>query len=302
MTPTLAIVGPTASGKSEVALELARQQGGELVSCDSVQVYRGFVVGCAKATAEERAVVPHHLLDVVDWHEPFDAQRYVELATDALSDIRARERLPILCGGTGLYLRTLRFGLIDAPAPSPELRERLYGEERASPGCLYARLQALDFESAKNIEPHNTVYVVRALEIFETTGKPASVLRAEHAFREERHPMQVVLLQWEPTVLRQRIRARTQAMLRGGLLDEVAGLLAAGVDPNARPMRAVGYKEACEVVQGQAPSAGLDERIAVATWAYARRQRTWFRKERDVRVLELSSVAAAVATLAERPR
>lgn len=302
MTPTLAIVGPTASGKSEVALALARQQGGELVSCDSVQVYRGFEVGCAKATAAERASVPHHLLDVVDWHEPFDAQRYVELATAAIGGIRARQRQPILCGGTGLYLRTLRFGLIDAPAPSPELRERLYAEERASPGRLYARLQSLDFESAKNIEPHNIVYVVRALEILETTGKPASVLRAEHAFREEQHPMRVVLLQWEPSVLRQRIRARTQAMLRGGLLDEVAGLLASGVAPSARPMRAVGYKEACEVVQGYAPSAGLDERIAVATWAYARRQRTWFKKERDVRVLEISSVAEAVATLAERPR
>jgi tRNA dimethylallyltransferase len=295
--PLIALAGPTASGKSSLALALCAAQGGELVSCDSVQVYRGFEIGCAKPTAAERARVPHHLLDVAAWDEPFDAQRYRELAVAALADVRARGRLPVLCGGTGLYLRTLRWGLVEVPPGSPALRAELYAEEERQPGAAWRRLSELDPESARSIERNNLVYVVRALEITLQSGEPASAVRARHGFEREVVPMRVVAVDWPAVVLRERIVTRVTAMLAAGLLDEVAGLLASGVRPECRPMRSLGYKECAEVVRNEAPRAGLEERIVSATVAYARRQRTWLRRERGVRWLESPRPEHAVSEL-----
>lgn len=262
-----------------------------------MQVYRGFDIGCAKPSLEEQRRARHHLIDVVEWHEPFDAQRYCELALAAIADIEGRGARPILCGGTGLYLRALRYGLVEMPPAAPELRERLYAEERAAPGSLYARLQELDRDSAQRIEPHNVVYIVRALEIIETTGEPASKVRERHGFRHERLPMQLFALRWPPEELRARIAERARWMIERGLEEEVRGLLARGVDPECRPMRAVGYKETCEVVLGKAPRGGLVERIETATWAYARRQRTWLRKERGVTWIDVERAEDAAAAV-----
>lgn len=284
--PLLAVVGPTASGKSTLALAVCVEGQGELVSCDSVQVYRGFAIGCAKPTAAERARVPHHLLDVAAWDEPFDARRYRDLALAAIADVRARGRLPVLCGGTGLYLRTLRWGLVDAPAADAALRAELHADEARVPGSAWARLQALDPVSAAAIPRENVVHVVRALEITLQSGEPASALRARHGFAREEVPMRVVAVDWPAPALRERIAARVAAMMAAGLLDEVAALLGSGVSPEARPMRSVGYKECAQVLRGEAAREGLEERIVRATVAYARRQRTWLRRERDVRWLE----------------
>jgi len=172
-----AIVGPTASGKSEVALALAARLGGEIVSCDSVQVYRDFQIGCAKPSAAERQRVPHHLLDVARFDEAFDAQRYGELANAALAEITLRQRVAIVCGGTGLYLRTLRWGLAEAPSADPVLRAQLEQDERTTPGCLFQRLLTLDPETAQTIDRQNPVRVLRALEICLLAGEPASALR-----------------------------------------------------------------------------------------------------------------------------
>ncbi len=289
----LAVVGPTASGKSDVCLDLAARANGEIVSCDSVQVYRGFEIGCAKPSRAERSRVPHHLLDVVDWSEPFDANRYRHLAEDAIAGIRARGHVPIVCGGTGLYLRILRWGLVDTPAADPALRARLEAEEEAEPGSLYARLRRDDPESARRIEPHNRVHIIRALEIAELTGEPASVVRGRHGFRTEETPMLLAALRWPAELLRARVEARARLMLEQGLLAEVRALLAAGVPPEARPMASVGYREACEVVRGDMPEAGLAERISRSTWAYAKRQMTWLRKERDVHWIDVRSIDEA---------
>jgi tRNA dimethylallyltransferase len=258
-----------------------------------VAVFRDFVIGCAKPSADERARVPHHLIDVVGWNDNFDAQRYLTLARGALGDIARRGKLPVVCGGTGLYLRALRFGLVDVPAADADLRQRLYDEEARAPGTLYARLRQLDLETAQRTEPHNLVHVIRALEIIEVTGEPASRVRARHGFRGEEVPMRVIALSWPNDVLRDRIRQRAAAMVDGGLLDEVRGLLAQGVSPEARPMRAVGYKEAVAVAQGSEPKEGLAERIAKSTIAYARRQRTWLRREPNVTWLEVTDVDQA---------
>lgn len=295
-----AIVGPTASGKSAVALELAMHGRGEIVSCDSVQVYKGFNVGCAKPTLEEQAGVTHHLLDVVRWDDPFDAQRYCALARAAISDIQRRCRLPIVCGGTGLYLRTVRWGLVAAPAADATLRASLYDDERNNPGALHARLHALDPASAAQIDANNLVRLVRALELCLLCGEPASAVRSRHGFQTEEVPMRVIAIDWPTPVLRERIMTRVQQMCEHGFLEEVGHLLATGVSPNARPMGSVGYKEVAEVVLGVAPRAGLEQRIATATYGYARRQRTWLRRERDVAWVKAESPAQvrdAVLTL-----
>ena len=299
----LAIVGPTASGKSEVALTVAASAGAEILACDSVQVYRGFDIGCAKPTRAEQEQVRHHLVDVVDWSDAFDAQRYCTLALDAIADAALRGKRVILCGGTGLYLRALRYGLIDAPERDLTLRESLYAEEQTRPGVLYDRLQKLDPVSARSIEPKNLVHVVRALEIYTQTGELPSVLKARHGFTTERLPMRVVAIDWPREVLRERIRARTEAMLAAGLVDEVRGLIERGVPTTCRPMRAVGYREVCEWLEGEAEGAAccattedLAQRIARATWEYARRQYTWLRKEKGVVWISAAEGIGAVST------
>jgi tRNA dimethylallyltransferase len=293
--PVLAIVGPTASGKSDVAMELAQRLDGEIVSCDSVQVYRGFVIGCAKPSAAERARVAHHLVDVVDWHQPFDAQRYRTLASAAIAAIKGLGRLPIVCGGTGLWLRALRFGLVDAPGADPVLREELAQAEAVDPGSLFERLRTLDPDAAASIGPRNVRRIIRALEIQIATGTPPSRLRAAHAFAAEVVPMRVVALEWPAAALRGRIAARTERMLAAGLCHEVESLLAAGVSPTCRPMQAVGYREACAVVRGLLPEAELAAAIRKSTWAYARRQRTWLRREINVHTVPVDGLAGAAA-------
>jgi tRNA dimethylallyltransferase len=291
----LAVSGPTASGKTTVAVGIAERLGGEIVACDSVQVYRGFEIGSAKPTAQEKSRAPHHVIDVVDWNEAFDAARYRELAARAARDIRERGKQPILCGGTGLYLRALRFGLVDAPPADQTLRRRLMDEEAGDPGSLYRRLAEVDPDTARRTEPANTVHIVRALEIWEQTGRKPSAVRAGHGFAREEVPMRVVALRWPAEVLRERIAQRSAQMVHGGLLDEVSRLLDAGVSLDCRPMQAVGYREAVAVVVGNAPEAGLADRIAKSTRALARRQRTWLRRERGVEWLDAEGGLDAVA-------
>lgn len=289
----IAILGPTASGKSAVAMALAAELGGEIVSCDSVQVYRGFDIGGAKPSRDDRARVPHHLIDIVEPHEDFDAQRYRLCAGKAIDAVVGRGRLPIVCGGTGLYLRALRFGLVELPDVDHQLRAELNAEEQAKPGSLYERLRVLDAITAAKTEPNNLVHLTRALEICLLTGEPASAVRARHGFVREEVPLRVFVLSWAPEATRRRIAERAQAMLDAGLLDEVRGLITRGVSVDCRPLRAVGYREALEVVTGQASPRGLVERIVKSTVHYARRQRTWFRREPNVTYVEVASVDEA---------
>ncbi len=275
------IAGPTASGKTALAVALARRVGGEIVNADSQQVYRGLDVGTAKPTAAERAEVPHHLLDVAEPGEGMDAARFAALADRAVADVAARGAVPIVAGGTGLYLRALLHGVVEAPGRDPALRARLE-EEAARLGrpALHARLAAIDPAAAARIRPNDLVRVVRALEIA-AAGRLPSDLHAAHAFREDRYDALLVALDPPRAELHARIDARVREMFAGGLLDEARALVARfGADVPAK--LPIGYAEAIAVVRGALDVAEAIRRVQVAHRRYARRQVIWLRRERGV--------------------
>jgi tRNA dimethylallyltransferase len=296
VTRFLAILGPTASGKSELGLELARRLGGEIVSCDSQQVYVGMDVGTAKPTAAERAEVPHHLLDLVRPDETFHAARWAGLARAAIADIAARGRLPIVVGGTGLYFRALTAGFFEAPPPDAAIRAR-HKEEAASLGveALHARLAGVDAEAAAAIGVRDLVRISRALEIFEQTGVPITTLRRAAAPSPGDAPVAHALILDPPQAeLRARIEARAARMLDGGFQHEVRALRAAGYGTPDRPLPALGYAQVGALLDGACSLAEAREAIVAATASYARRQRTWFRKEAAAARLEAAPPAEAL--------
>jgi tRNA dimethylallyltransferase len=275
----LVVVGPTASGKTELAVRLAERFGGEVVGADSVQIYRGFDVGSGKPTAGELCRVPHHLVDVADPLQPFDAQRFVALADRAITDIRARGRVAVVCGGTYLWVRALVRGLAPAPPADPEVRARHAAIAAAEGrGALHAQLAAVDPASAARLAPNDLVRVSRALEIWELSGKPQSAWFAEHGFRAERHRARLFGVHRERAEVDQRIAARTAAWLAAGWVDEVQRLSAQGYG-EARAMGSVGYKQVKEHLEGKISAADLPGAIVRATRVFVRRQRTWLRDE-----------------------
>ena len=285
MTKVLAIVGPTGSGKSTVATALAKRLDGEIISCDSVQVYRGFDIGSAKPSLDEQRSIPHHCIDIRDWSESFDAQQFRELAREAIADCRSRGKVPIVCGGTGLYLRVLRWGLVEGPGSNEKLREQLENDERSDPGSLVRRLLEADPEAGACVDLKNPRRVIRSLEIFLLSGTTPTELRREHGFRVEETPMNVVCVDWPNDTLRERLGSRMEQMLNAGWVDEVRQLLDSGVSKDCIPMTAVGYRTLVESVDTPMNREELTRRILKTTWSYVRRQRTWMRKEKDVRLI-----------------
>jgi tRNA dimethylallyltransferase len=279
------VVGPTASGKSDLALELAESKNGEIIGADSVQVYRYFDIGSSKPSIEERARVPHHLIDVCDPREPMDAASYAELAANAILDVRRRGRLPIVCGGTFLWVRALIFGLAKAPPGDAAVRERHARiAETEGRAALHARLAEVDKESAARLNPNDLVRVSRALEVFETSGRPLSVWQSEHGFRTARFRAKLVAIRWSNEDLGARIAHRTERALASGWIDEVRELVRLGYR-DTRPMSSVGYRQVLEHVEGKL---GRDELVIAvdrATKVFARRQRTWLR-DRPVHWIE----------------
>jgi tRNA dimethylallyltransferase len=275
----IALVGPTAAGKSALALRLAEEQGGEIVSCDSLQVYRGLDIGSAKPTPAERRRVPHHLLDVVDPDEPFSAADYARRARAALASIRERGTAPFVVGGTGLYLRALLRGLFAGPSRDEPLRARLeamasrYGQRR-----LHRWLARVDPASAERIEAADRVRVVRALEVFHTTGRPLSGHHQDGA--EPLRGFTVRLLGLAPPreTLRAAVEARTDRMLADGLVEETRALIER-YGPEVRPLQSIGYRQAAAVVRGALGVEQARRDIVQETMRYAKRQMTWFRHQ-----------------------
>jgi tRNA dimethylallyltransferase len=277
----LCIVGPTGSGKSALALRLASELHGEILSADSMQIYRGFDVGTGKPNAAERALTPHHLIDVADPLEAWDAARWADEALRVISDVRARGRVPIVCGGTFLWVRALIYGLAEAPRGDEALRARhREWAEREGRAALHARLAQVDAVSATRLAPNDFVRVSRALEVFELTGKPMSEFQAAHGFREPRLAARLVGVARERPEQDELIAARVRGMLAAGWVREVEALIAAGFGA-ARAMASVGYRQVGEAIAAGTVSdeAALIDAIVRATRVFARRQRTWLRDQ-----------------------
>ncbi len=271
----LTVVGPTASGKTALAVALAERLGGEIVSADSVQIYRGFDIGSGKPTAGELARAPHHLVGTFEPLDAVDAAAWARLADAAIADVRARGRVPIVCGGTFLWVKALLFGLAGAPAASPAARERhrAFVESDGRP-ALHARLQEVDAESAARLHPNDFVRVSRALEVHELSGKTMSAWQREHGFARPRHRARLVAIACDPAVLTERITARARAWLDAGWREEVQSLLAGGFG-DARAMASVGYAQVRAALAGEIAAGDLETAVVRATRVFARRQRTW---------------------------
>jgi tRNA dimethylallyltransferase len=279
--PVLIIVGPSASGKSALALDLAERVAGEIVSADSVQIYRRFDIGSAKPTAAERARAPHHLIDELDALDPADAARFVELADAKIEQIVARGKRPILCGGTFLWVKAWMYGLAQAPPADAGVRARHKQlAERFGRAHLHALLEPIDPESHARLAPNDFVRVSRALEVHELTGEPLSRVQAAHGFREPRHSVRLIGIAHERAALHERISARVRQMFDAGWLDEVRGLLADGY-AEARALRSVGYRQVSEALLAGTPLEleALIERVVVATRSFVRHQLTWLRDQ-----------------------
>jgi tRNA dimethylallyltransferase len=282
LTPLPVVVGPTGSGKSELAIRVAVAAGGEIVNCDSLQVYCGFDIGTAKVPVGERHGVPHHLIDAIDPWQPFTAGDYARLAEAALREIAARGRIPVVTGGTGFYLRALLDGLFPGPSRDETLRTRLQGREEERPGSLHRILQRLDPTAAARIHPNDKNKTMRALEVRLIEGQPLSAL-----FERGRAPLigfRAIKLGLDPErkLLNARLNDRTRLIFERGLLDEVRQLLAAGVSRGAKPFESLGYKQALQVVDGNLTLEEALESTQLETRQYAKRQITWFRKEHAV--------------------
>jgi tRNA dimethylallyltransferase len=282
--PLIVVVGPTASGKSALAVALARALQAEIIACDSTQLYRGVNIGTAKPTLEERQTVAHHLIDVLDASEAATAGGYRDLALAVLGDMRKRGRLPILTVGTGLYMRALLEGLADLPLRSEELRERLRASSnKHGARHLHGVLQRMDSEAAAKIAPSDEQKLIRAIEVCILTRKPISeVHRAGRKPLDGWRTLKVGLMP-SRELLYERIDTRTAAMIESGWLDEVRGLLAAGIVENAKIFDFIGYREMLGVLRGDLTMEKARAAIQSATRHYAKRQMTWFRKDKSIR-------------------
>lgn len=283
------IAGPTASGKTALAIELARALGGEIVTADSMQVYRGFDIGTAKADANERAAAAHHMLDVAAPDESYSAARYVEEAAAVCDDILARGRLPIIAGGTGLYIDSLLSGRDFAErGEGPDLRAELSAEydERGGEAMLEC-LRGFDPERAAILHPADKRRIVRAIEIYKLTGRTITEHDACTKTLPPRYDAARIVLNYsERSALYARIDARVDEMCTRGLFDEVAGLLRAGVPEDCTAMQAIGYKEAVRALRGEITRAEAVEQVKLASRRYAKRQLTWFRRWEDALWIE----------------
>ena len=295
----LVITGPTASGKSALALQLAQQLNGEIICVDSLTVYRGLDIGSAKPTSEERRQVPHHLLDICDPEQPFTAADFRLAASAAIHEIYSRGRVPVLAGGTGLYLRTLLRGLTNAPGENPELREQLKRRaEQLGAAALLAELAAVDPETASRLHPNNLIRVMRALEVYLSTGIPLSRFHAEHNFSEQPFESLQYCLELPREELYRRIDLRVDAMVSAGLVDEVRGLLKSGVSSNCKPLQAIGYKEVIAFLQGHYDLSEMIRLIKRNTRHFAKRQLTWFKGEPGMQWVAYPENSATIQTAA----
>lgn len=298
MPPVLVLVGPTASGKTSLSIELAQRFPLEIVNLDASQLYAGMDIGTAKPTAEERGEVPHHLFDVSTPDRPLNAGAYAELADGVIAEVLSRDRWPLLVGGTGLYARALLFGLARIPEVPSGIRDAINARiQRDGTAAVHARLAEVDPVTARRIPRGDTQRISRALEVFEATGIPISRYQDEHRFAAPRYRYLKLCVSWPRTVLRQRIVDRVPRMFEAGFVREVEGLLSAGYPPGLRTFKALGYREVIDHLAGCSSLPECIERVTTRHLQYAKRQETWFSGETDSVRLEAPFGPAARASV-----
>lgn len=280
--PVLVICGPTACGKTGWSLALAKQFPLEIISADSRQVYRMMDIGTAKATAEEQALIPHHMIDLIDPDEEFSVARYVDQARPLIEEIYQRGRIPCVVGGTGLYIRALIGGLADTPTGDQQLRDKLHRREvEEAPGCLHEELSKVDPVAAEKIHPHNLVRIVRALEVFYVSGRTLTDLQQEHQFADQPYRVLLFAPQQDREVLYRRIDLRAEQMLADGLVDEVRGLVDR-YSADLKALKTLGYREVVRYLDEPNSRDKMLDEIQISTRQFAKRQLTWFRKEAEI--------------------
>jgi len=296
------LTGPTAAGKTSVALELAGLLNAEIVSLDSMALYRGMDIGTAKPSAPERAAVPHHLVNILEPSEEYSLAQYVAAANEAVDDILSRGRVPLFVGGTPLYLKALLRGIFEGPPADRELRDKLEAQAASEgPLVLHQRLAEIDPASAARLHPHDTRRIIRALEVWEKTGQSISALQQQFDVARPASACHVFVLHWPREELVKRIDRRVDAMFADGLVDEVRGLLATGQPLGQTASQAVGYREVLEHLAGERDLPATIELVKLRTRQFAKRQMTWFRSLSECRHLhvereaELKGIAAQIA-------
>jgi tRNA dimethylallyltransferase len=286
-TKIVVILGPTSSGKSELAVRLAEECGGEIVNADSMQVYRGMDIGTAKPSPEQRQRVPHHLLDLVDPDADFSASDFRREADRAISGIREKGKQVFVVGGTGLYIKALLKGLVDSPSGDESIRRELRETAMQVGGAeLLRRLAEVDQVTAARLHPNDQVRIIRALEVFRQTGRPISSFRSDHEFSGDYYDALKIGITVERSELYRRIEERVERMMADGFLEEVRQLLGRGFDPGMKPFRAIGYKELCGYLAGDYPFEEALRLIKRDTRRYAKRQLTWFRRDTEIKWVE----------------
>jgi len=296
----LAILGPTASGKSALGLTLAERHDGEIINCDSTAVYRGFDIGTDKLPTEQRRGIPHHLIDIADPTEVYTAARFAQDAAAAMRDIHGRGRLPILVGGTGFYYRALTRGLFPGPGADDALRGRLNRiAEKRGPERLHRLLRRVDADAAARIMPRDLKRIVRALEVYFITGRPLTSHFAETASPIADVAVTAIALRLPPELTAERVARRVDEQFARGIVDEVRALLARGIPPHARPFGGLVYRQVMEMLRGVRGEAETRALIVQENRRYARRQLIWFRKEPNLRWFDGPGEREAVIRLVE---
>ncbi len=297
----ICLLGPTAVGKTEIAIQLAQRLNAEIISVDSRQIYRQMDIGTAKPTPEEKQAARHHLIDCVDISEPFSVADYQSLADTAIADIQNRGKRVLLVGGAGLYFRVIVDGLFKGPGADPALRKRLEGEvAQFGVDALHDRLRVCDPESADRIHPNNIVRVIRALEVYELTGTPMSELQQQWHPEKQRYPFIAFGLTMPRALLYRRIEQRVDVMLANGLIAEVESLLAAGYGRDTIALRSFGYKELIAYLDGDCTYLEAISQLQQNTRRFAKRQLTWFRKDTRIEWLDRESTPDIVASLLKK--
>lgn len=292
--PSIVVIcGPTGIGKTTTAILLAEAFNGEIVSADSMQIYRFMEIGTAKPTSAEQARIPHHMIDIIAPEDPFDAALYEKMARGIVQNLHERGKLPVIAGGTGFYIKALTSGLFDTIPIDPAIRQRLRKEASTlGPDVLFERLSAVDPVSADKLHPNDTYRVVRALEVFETTGKPISSHHQKHQFHEQPFRQIKIGLTMARDALYTRIDTRVDTMLQEGLLDEVRKLLDEGYTPSLKSMQSIGYRHMVSFIQGHLTWEEAIRTMKRDTRRYAKRQMAWFKVDSDIHWLATDQIEA----------